>query len=245
MASPPLSTTGATPPSLPKSENVWASLPPLNTIKPEELIRYQIVDWDANNPHHPRYLAGHLLVKSLFRRDHYYWIGCSNPLPKEIGKKAPPPIYFNSPASSTPAAATATSSLPTYSSFAKRNDELDGHKSSSLTVPILSNQAPVMTGHHHLGTNIPNIHSSLLTSSSFATPASSASSATDNLPTHQKKRPMTSKQHEGRNVRATFGTATLKADGKPVGVEKAAEGYLNLGAMGWHFRNLKEGEGME
>ena len=79
------------------------------------MIRYQIVDWDPNNPHHPRYLAGHLLIKSLFRRNHYYWIACSNPLPKDSTKKAPPSITV-SPPSSAPVPATMmgqpASSLP-------------------------------------------------------------------------------------------------------------------------------------
>ncbi|KAH7391439.1 hypothetical protein BKA64DRAFT_103646 [Cadophora sp. MPI-SDFR-AT-0126] len=92
-------------------DDLWANLPPLHTIKPEELIRYQIVDWDANNPHHPRYLAGHILIKSLFRRNHYYWIACSNPLPKDNTKKAPPTITVSPPASApTPTLSAAQSS---------------------------------------------------------------------------------------------------------------------------------------
>ncbi|KAL5316480.1 hypothetical protein ACEPPN_015528 [Leptodophora sp. 'Broadleaf-Isolate-01'] len=237
-------------------------MPPLHTIKSEELIRYQIVDWDPNNPHHPHYLAGHILIKSLFQRNYYYWIACSNPLPKVVGKKAPPSIFINSPtASSAPGAgqSSSTSSLD-ESRFTENLDGQHEPRSPSLAVPVASDPAP--SGQYQVSNNVqtpnpfpshtlpvsapsnsslpspsPNIHTSPFNSS----PPTPASSPASNLPGSQKKRTLNSKQQRGRNVRAEFGRATLNADGKPAGVEKAVEGFFNLGAMSWHFRNPDEG----
>ncbi|KAG4439481.1 hypothetical protein IFR05_005017 [Cadophora sp. M221] len=263
MVSPiPDNTTGAMPSSLPTTDDAWANLPPLHTIKSEELIRYQIVDWDPNNPYHPHYLEGRILIKSLFQRNYYYWISCSNPLPKAAENKAPPPIFINSPtALSAPAASqsSVTSSLAN-SNLAESQDGQHGQRSLSLTVPM--SRVPIPSGHHHFGNNVqtptsissythpvstpsnsplastsPNINSSPPTSSAPTSVPSPAS----NLPGSQKKRTMKSKQQQGRNVRAEFGRATLNADGKPSGVEKPAEGFFNLGAMSWHFRNVDEG----
>lgn len=120
------------------------------------VIRYQIVDWDPNNPHHPRYLAGHILIKSLFRRNHYYWIACSNPLPKDNTKKAPPAITF-SPPTSAPSSAlvmvqpTNSSSL-FESNFEKAQPLAQGQHAASVSSPTLSHPSNLAPAENNLPT---------------------------------------------------------------------------------------------
>ncbi|PVH83389.1 hypothetical protein DL98DRAFT_513276 [Cadophora sp. DSE1049] len=138
-------------------ENLWANLPPLHTIKPEELIRYQIVDWDPNNPHHPRYLAGHILIKSLFRRNHYYWIACSNPLPKDNTKKAPPSITVSLPSSAPlpTLAATESSNSSSLSGSNVTSTRADPQEQQTRNLPASSSNTATAMGSAPAATNLP------------------------------------------------------------------------------------------
>ncbi|KAK0118194.1 hypothetical protein ONS95_012498 [Cadophora gregata] len=266
-----------------REDNLWAHLPPLHTIKSEELVRYQIVDWDPNNPHHPRYLAGHILIKSLFRRDHYYWIACSNPLPKDKTKNAPPIITVSPPASApTPALSAAppstSSSMPSSNFASPRADpqeqQTKSFAASASTIDSVSSPYPAMKtvatipppgspadknytdpgtipiktsicsspsapepGHPSFRSHNPP--SSLSNQNGSANDCSSTASSPD-VPTSQKKRKLKATEQKGRNVRPDPSGPPLKADGWPVGVEKPADGWANLGTFSWHYWGSSE-----
>ncbi|CZS92107.1 uncharacterized protein RAG0_02612 [Rhynchosporium agropyri] len=229
MASATPNNSGATTSSQ-NEENPWARMPPLHTIKPEEIIRYQIVDWDRNNPHHPRYLAGCVLLRSLFRRDYYYWVGCSSPLPKEDGKKDPPAIYFNSPTTSSSAAFSSTRSLPSSQNQAENDASVSTEANKENQNPNLYSRAETNNNHDHptvpsqsRGTFAPT-HPQ--TSSSSIDSPSTAPSVSLSPPSSKLKRVLHSEQQEGRNIRR-YDRASMKSCGRQAGTGPSVEAYHN------------------
>ncbi|KAL2061834.1 hypothetical protein VTL71DRAFT_7212 [Oculimacula yallundae] len=214
-----------------REENIWATLPPFSTIKPEQLktpeatqedianVKSQSSDQlpnrglipihrskilpaanintitrDPNNPHHPaRWMKDAVLIKSIWQRNHYYWMPLRNPLPKETSDPNNPKISFTVMTSESEATGATQFENQRPGNPVQNKANLSSDSAMTYNPPGSSQNRGSFPATHPKNDTSSTLFSSTVPSSSF------------NPPESRNKRTMNSAEQEGRSLKKYSG----------------------------------------